>query len=76
MCNATTDPDKWRANSDHGMTKDDAEEHFKKLQNAYDHLMSRFDEEEEELQGKYEEEGPFEEEGNSDEAEDFTWRTF
>lgn len=26
------------------MTKDEAQEHFKAIQNAYDHLMSRFDE--------------------------------
>ena len=38
-------PDKWRADSEHGMTKHEAQEHFKMIQNAYDHLMSRFDDE-------------------------------
>ena len=36
-------PDKWSADSDHGMSKEEAEEHFKKIQNAYDHLMTKFD---------------------------------
>ena len=36
-------PDKWRHDSDHGMTKEDAEEEFKKIQSAYDHLMANFD---------------------------------
>ena len=39
-------PDKWRQDSDHGMTKDDAEEKFKEIQSAYDHLMANFDEDE------------------------------
>ena len=38
-------PDKWRQDSDHGMTKEDAEEEFKKYQSAYDHLMANFDDE-------------------------------
>ncbi|KAL7458036.1 hypothetical protein ACHAWC_009537 [Mediolabrus comicus] len=36
-------PEKWSADSDHGMSKDEAEEHFKKIQNSYDHLMTKFD---------------------------------
>jgi DnaJ-domain-containing protein 1 len=36
-------PDKWSADSDHGMSKEEAEEHFMKIQNAYDHLMAKFD---------------------------------
>ncbi|KAL7473413.1 hypothetical protein ACHAXS_013867 [Conticribra weissflogii] len=36
-------PDKWRSDSDHGMTKDEAENRFKLMQSAYDHLMSNFD---------------------------------
>jgi DnaJ-domain-containing protein 1 len=37
-------PDKYRAeNHEDGLTKDEAEEHFKELTNAYDHLMSKFD---------------------------------
>jgi hypothetical protein len=37
-------PDKYRAeNHEDGMTKDEAEEHFKEMTNAYDHLMSNFD---------------------------------
>ena len=39
-------PDKWRQDSEHGMTKDDAEEKFKEIQSAYDHLMANFDEDE------------------------------
>lgn len=37
-------PDKWKSDSEHGMTKEDAEERFKTMQSAYDHLMSNFDE--------------------------------
>eukprot|EP00804_Cyclotella_cryptica_P004050 CCRYP_015450-RA/>CCRYP_015450-RA protein AED:0.04 eAED:0.04 QI:990/1/1/1/0.6/0.33/6/238/882 len=36
-------PDKWKSDSEHGMTKEDAEERFKTMQSAYDHLMSNFD---------------------------------
>jgi len=36
-------PDKWRNDSDHGMTKDESEEHFKAIQSAYDFLISRLD---------------------------------
>jgi len=36
-------PDKWRSDSDHGMTKVEAENRFKLMQSAYDHLMSNFD---------------------------------
>ena len=36
-------PDKWRHDSDHGMTKDEAENRFKVMQSAYDHLMLNFD---------------------------------
>lgn len=42
-------PDSFRAdNHEDGMTKEDAEEHFKELSNAYDHLMSNFDEDSDE----------------------------
>ena len=37
-------PDKWKADSDHGMSREDAESRFKEMQNAYDHLMANFDE--------------------------------
>ena len=37
-------PDKWSATSDHGMSKEEAEEHFKSIRNSYDHLMANFDE--------------------------------
>jgi len=37
-------PDKYRAeNHDDEKTREEAEEHFKHIQNAYDHLMSNFD---------------------------------
>jgi DnaJ-domain-containing protein 1 len=36
-------PDKWKSDSDHGMSKHEAENTFKAIQNAYDHLMSNFD---------------------------------
>ena len=36
-------PDKWKADSDHGMSREDAECRFKEMQNAYDHLMANFD---------------------------------
>uniref|UniRef100_A0A7S2PH78 J domain-containing protein n=1 Tax=Skeletonema marinoi TaxID=267567 RepID=A0A7S2PH78_9STRA len=36
-------PDKWRSDSDHGMSRKDAENKFKTIQSAYDHLMSNFD---------------------------------
>ena len=41
-----TDPDKWRGDSDHGMTREEAENHFKSIQNSYDHLMATFDDDE------------------------------
>ncbi|KAK1742475.1 hypothetical protein QTG54_007040, partial [Skeletonema marinoi] len=37
-------PDKWSANSAHGMSKEEAEEHFKSIRSSYDHLMANFDE--------------------------------
>ena len=40
-----SDPDKWRSDSSHGLSKEEAEEKFKTIQNAADHLLSRFDEE-------------------------------
>lgn len=36
-------PDKWKSDSDHGMSRKDAENQFKSIQSAYDHLMSNFD---------------------------------
>eukprot|EP00986_Skeletonema_menzelii_P000837 scaffold242_cov148-Skeletonema_menzelii.AAC.3 len=36
-------PDKWRSDSDHGLSRKDAENKFKSIQSAYDHLMSNFD---------------------------------
>lgn len=36
-----TDPDKWRSDNDHGMTMEETEEHFKGIVNAYDHFMSK-----------------------------------
>ena len=36
-------PDKWRSDSGHGMPRKDAENKFKTIQSAYDHLMSNFD---------------------------------
>ena len=39
----TSDPDKWKSDSDHGMSKKEAENRFKSIQSAYDHLMSNFD---------------------------------
>jgi hypothetical protein len=41
-------PDKWKNDSEHGMSKQDAENRFKAMQSAYDHLMSNFDEDDEE----------------------------
>ncbi len=37
-------PDKWSIDSAHGMSKEEAEEHFKSIRNSYDHLMAKFDE--------------------------------
>ena len=42
------DPDKWRADSSHGLSKKDAEAKFKVIQNAADDLMAKFDEDNEE----------------------------
>mmetsp|Transcript_14616 Transcript_14616/g.35223 ORF Transcript_14616/g.35223 Transcript_14616/m.35223 type:complete len:1072 (-) Transcript_14616:251-3466(-) len=36
-------PDKWKHNSEHGMSRKEAENRFKFIQSAYDHLMSNFD---------------------------------
>ena len=41
-------PDKWRSDSEHGMSRKDAENKFKAIQSAYDHLMSNFDESDDE----------------------------
>ena len=38
-----SDPDKWKHNSEHGMSRKEAENRFKFIQSAYDHLMSNFD---------------------------------
>lgn len=43
------------------MTKEDTEEKFKEIQNAYDHLMARFDEDDE-----FEENGDADGQGDSD----------
>ncbi|KAL3779439.1 hypothetical protein ACHAWO_000165 [Cyclotella atomus] len=47
----TYHPDKWKSDSEHGMSKSDAENKFKMIQSAYDHLMSNFDEEDDEDSG-------------------------
>ena len=39
-------PDQWRQDSEHGMSKEDAEEHFKRVQSAYDHLITNLDDDE------------------------------
>ncbi|KAL7544001.1 hypothetical protein ACHAXR_013430 [Thalassiosira sp. AJA248-18] len=36
-------PDKWKSDSEHGMSSKEAENRFKSIQSAYDHLMSNFD---------------------------------
>ncbi|KAG7366581.1 chaperone protein DnaJ [Nitzschia inconspicua] len=36
-------PDKYNPNNLEGLTKDESEEKFKEIQNAYDHLMANFD---------------------------------
>jgi DnaJ-domain-containing protein 1 len=36
-------PDKWSEDHEDGLSKEESEEHFKHIQNAYDHLMSNFD---------------------------------
>jgi DnaJ domain len=36
-------PDKYNPNNPEGLSKEESEEKFKELQNAYDHLMSNFD---------------------------------
>lgn len=42
-------PDKWRSDSDHGLSRKDAENKFKSIQSAYDHLMSNFDDSDEDF---------------------------
>jgi len=37
-------PDKWKSDSGHGMSRKAAEDRFKAVQAAYDHMMSNFDE--------------------------------
>jgi len=37
-------PDKWKSDSGHGMSRKEAEDRFKAVQTAYDHMMSNFDE--------------------------------
>ncbi|KAL7545387.1 hypothetical protein ACHAWF_008734 [Thalassiosira exigua] len=36
-------PDKWKSDSEHGMTRKEAENRFKSIQSAYDHLLANFD---------------------------------
>eukprot|EP00579_Thalassiosira_antarctica_P025361 CAMPEP_0202006386 /NCGR_PEP_ID=MMETSP0905-20130828/11164_1 /ASSEMBLY_ACC=CAM_ASM_000554 /TAXON_ID=420261 /ORGANISM="Thalassiosira antarctica, Strain CCMP982" /LENGTH=1107 /DNA_ID=CAMNT_0048564135 /DNA_START=180 /DNA_END=3503 /DNA_ORIENTATION=- len=36
-------PDKWKSDSEHGMSRKEAEDRFKAVQAAYDHMMSNFD---------------------------------
>ena len=68
-----TDPDKWRADSEHGLSKEDAQEHFKKILNAYDYLMSRLlgeDDDEDENSadvGDYEDDYHYEDSDDCDE---------
>ena len=38
-----SDPDKWKSDSEHGMSRKEAEDRFKAVQAAYDHMMSNFD---------------------------------
>ena len=40
---AFPDPDKWKSDSGHGMSRKEAEDRFKAVQTAYDHMMSNFD---------------------------------
>jgi len=42
-----SDPDKWRADSSHGLSKEESTDKFIVIQNAADHLLSKFDDEEE-----------------------------
>jgi DnaJ-domain-containing protein 1 len=37
-------PDRWSAYNERGMSKEEAEEHFKSIRSSYDHLMANFDE--------------------------------
>ena len=36
-------PDKWRADSEHGMARDEAHDRFHQIKKAYEHLMYRFE---------------------------------
>ena len=38
-------PDKWRSDADHGLSRDEAMERFRRVQDAYDRLMMKFDDE-------------------------------
>ena len=42
-----SDPDKWRADSSHGLSKEESTDKFIVIQNAADDLLSKFDDEEE-----------------------------
>jgi len=44
---SVSDPDKWRADSSHGLSKEESTDKFIVIQNAADDLLSKFDEEEE-----------------------------
>lgn len=40
-------PDKWRSDADHGLSREEAMERFRRVQDAYDQLMTKFDDESE-----------------------------
>lgn len=44
---SVSDPDKWRADSSHGLSKEESTDKFIVIQNAADDLLSKFDDEEE-----------------------------
>ena len=73
-----SDPDKWRADSSHGLSKEESTDKFIVIQNAADGLLSKFDDEEESHSSQdpsqassYENEQDIDDQEMEDEFEDF-----
>ena len=73
-----SDPDKWRADSSHGLSKEESTDKFIVIQNAADGLLSKFDDEEESHSSQdpsqassYENEQDMDDQEMEDEFEDF-----
>lgn len=79
---SVSDPDKWRADSSHGLSKEESTDKFIVIQNAADDLLSKFDEEEESHSSQnssqastYENEQDVDDQDRGDEFDEFDWES-